>query len=138
MVGLTNPIFTMKKLIYSALFIGAMSLTSCATIFCGTKAKVTFNSNIDVTADLTIDGRKYIDVSFPYTTKIPRGFDDTIVKAEAVGYKPVMLYIDKKFNAVSVINLCEILGWAIDAATGAITKPEYNHYDIEFQEVSAE
>lgn len=128
----------MKKLIYSALFIGAMSLTSCATIFCGTKAKVTFNSNIDVTADLTIDGRKYSDVSFPYTTKIPRGFDDTIVKAEAVGYKPVMLYIDKKFNAVSVINLCEILGWAIDAATGAITMPEYNHYDIEFQEVSAE
>ena len=128
----------MKKIIYSALIIGAMSLTSCATVFCGSKAKVTFDSNIDVTADLTIDGRKYTDVSFPYTTKIKRGFDETIVKAEATGYNPVLLYIDKTFNAVSVINLCDVLGWAIDAATGAITKPEFRFYEIKFESDNAE
>ncbi|MBO5717467.1 MAG: hypothetical protein J6R50_05005 [Alistipes sp.] len=110
-----------------------MSLTSCATVFCGAKAKITFDSNINTTADLTIDGRKHSDVTFPYTTKIDRGFDETIVKAEAVGYKPLMLYIDKKFNAVSVINLCDVLGWAIDAATGAITKPEFKVYELEFE-----
>lgn len=124
----------MKKLLFLALIIGAMSLTSCATVFCGSKAKVTFDSNVKTTADLTIDGRKHNDVSFPYTTKIKRGFDETVVKAEAVGYKPFMLYIDKTFNPVSVINLCDVLGWAIDAATGAVTKPEYKYYEIEFVE----
>ena len=81
---------------------------------------------------MTIDGRKHNNVSFPYTTKVKRGFDETVVKAEADGYEPVMLYISKTFNAVSVINLCDVLGWAIDAATGAITKPEYSNYEIEF------
>lgn len=133
MLGRTEPNLTMKKIIYSALILCAMSLTSCATVFCGAKAKITFDSNINTTADLTIDGRKHSDVTFPYTTKIERGFDETIVKAEAVGYKPLMLYIDKKFNAVSVINLCDVLGWAIDAATGAITKPEFKVYELEFE-----
>ena len=132
--GAQNLFFKMKKLLFLALIIGAMSLTSCATVFCGTKAKVTFESNVKSTADLTIDGRKHNDVSFPYTTKIKRGFSETIVKAEAVGYRPFMLYIDKTFNPVSVINLCDVLGWAIDVASGAVTKPEYKYYEIEFVE----
>ena len=33
----------------------------------------------------------------------------------------------------SVINLLDILGWGIDAATGAITKPEFKFYQIDFQ-----
>lgn len=127
-----NPTKQMKKIFVPALIISAMALSSCATIFCGSKAKVTFESNIEQTADLTIDGRKHQSVTFPYTTKIKRGFDETVVKAEAEGYETQSIYIDKKFNAVSVINLCNILGWGIDAATGAITKPENNTYQIDF------
>ena len=41
--------------------------------------------------------------------------------------------INKSFNAVSVINLLNILGWGIDAATGAMTKPEFKFYQIDFQ-----
>ncbi len=58
-------------------------MTSCATVFCGSKAKVTFDSDIAEKATLTIDGRKYTNVTFPYTTKIRRGFDETVVKAES-------------------------------------------------------
>lgn len=108
-----------------------MLSTSCATVFCGSKAKVTFESNVDE-ADLVIDGRKYNNVTFPFTTKIKRGFDETIVKANKDGYEPQIIYIDKKFNPVSIINLGDVLGWGIDAATGAITKPEYKVYQIEF------
>ena len=107
--------------------------TSCASIFCGSKAKVTFDSNVQKDVTLTIDGIKYHDVSFPFTTKIKRGFDDTIVKAEAPSYHTETIVIDKKFNPVSIINLCDVLGWGIDAATGAITKPENNYYQIEFK-----
>ena len=117
----------------SALVAVICSTTSCASIFCGSKAKVTFDCNIKDGVSLTIDGVKYHDVSFPYTTKVRRGFEDTIVKAEADAYKTETVIIDKKFNPVSVINLCDVLGWVIDAATGAITKPTQNYYQIEMK-----
>ena len=107
--------------------------SSCATIFCGSKAKVTFDSDIAEKGTLTIDGRKHTNVTFPYTTKIRRGFDETIVKAEAANYTAEPIIINKSFNAVLVINLLDILGWGIDAATGAITKPEFKFYQIDFQ-----
>ncbi len=107
--------------------------TSCASIFCGSKANVTFDSNIKENVTLTIDGIKHNNVTFPYTTKVARGFNDTIVKAEAKEYKTETIVIDKTFNPVSIINLCDILGWGIDAATGAITKPSQNVYEIEFK-----
>ena len=122
----------MKKIFVPALIISAMALSSCATVFCGAKAKVTFESNIEQTANLTIDGQKHHNVTFPYTTKVRRGFDDTVVKAEAEGYETQSFYIYKNFNAVSVINLCDVLGWGIDAATGAMMKPEYKTYQIDF------
>lgn len=123
----------MKKTIIPIMLFVAFITTSCASIFCGSKAKVTFESNIQAPVTLTIDGRKYNDVTFPYTTKIARGFDETIVKAEAESYKTETLVIDKKFNPVSIINLTDILGWGIDAATGAMMKPEYKFYQIEFK-----
>ena len=107
--------------------------TSCASIFCGSKAKVTFDCNVKEGVSLTIDGIKYNDVVFPFTTKVKRGFDDTIVRAEAMSYKTETIVIDKKFNPVSIINLCDVLGWGIDAATGAITKPDNSYYQIEMK-----
>ena len=116
----------------------ALTMSSCATIFCGSKARVTFESDITEKATLTIDGRKHTDVTFPYTTKIKRGFDETVVKAEAPSNTTETIVIDKSFNTVSVINLIDILGWGIDAATGAMTKPEFKFYQIDFQPKSAE
>ena len=117
----------MKKISVLAVMTASLfAFSSCASIFCGSKAKVTFESNIEESATLTIDGQKYNNVTFPYTTKVRRGFDETIVKVEAPSYKTETIVINKNFNAVSVINLLDILGWGIDAATGAITKPEQN------------
>ncbi|HIY68254.1 MAG TPA: hypothetical protein H9828_02410 [Candidatus Alistipes intestinigallinarum] len=120
---------------YLIILLGSLLMTSCASIFCGSKAKVTFDSDISEKATLTIDGRKHTNVTFPYTTKIRRGFDETIVKAEAPNYRAEPIIINKSFNAVSVINLLDVLGWGIDAATGAITKPEFKFYQIDFQPV---
>ena len=39
-------------------------------------------------------------------------------------------YHQQKFQR---INLLDILGWGIDAATGAMTKPEFKFYQIDFQ-----
>ena len=122
----------MKKIVVPALILSALALSSCATVFCGSRAKVTFDSDIEERATLYIDGRKYQSVTFPYTVKVPRGFDETVVKVEAEGYEDQTLYIDKKFNPISIINLPFLLGWGIDAATGAIMKPDYKYYNIDF------
>lgn len=111
----------------------ALLTSSCASIFCGSKSKVTFDGEIPEKATLTIDGRKHTNVTFPYTTKIRRSFDETVVKIESPNYTAEPIIINKSFNAVSTINLLNILGWGIDAATGAITKPEFKFYQIDFQ-----
>lgn len=108
-------------------------LSSCATIFTGSKKKVVFDGNVKQPVNLTIDGYKVNRVTFPYTHKIKGGFNETIVKAETEGYEPTLIMIDKSFNAVSVINLFNLLGWAIDAATGAMMSPEYKFYEFEFR-----
>lgn len=111
----------------------ALASSSCATIFCGSKTQVTFESDIQEKATLTIDGRKHTNVTFPYTTKIKRGFNETVVKAEAPSYSTETIIIDKNFNAVSVLNLLDVLAWGIDAATGAMMKPEFKFYQIDFK-----
>ena len=112
--------------------------SSCATVFCGSRAKVTFDTNVPVeSATLTIDGKKYQVNAFPYETRVKRGFTDTEVKVESEGYDPVRFTIFKTFNAVSVINLFDLLGWGIDAATGAMTKPDQRAYEFMFAEPKA-
>lgn len=126
----------MKKFYLFSTAVCALMLSSCATLFCGTKATVTFDSNVDQLATLVIDGRKHKNVEFPYTTKVERGFDTTIVKGQIDGYSAEMIYVDKEFNWVSILNLTNILGWGVDVVSGAVTKPEYDYYEFEFEKVS--
>lgn len=124
----------MKKI--SVMILGTLLMTSCATIFCGSRKQIVLDANIDKASSLTIDGTKYKNVSFPYPVKIRRGFNETIVKGESEGYLPYVLTIKKDFNAVSVVNLTNLLGWGIDAATGAMMKPEFNNYELEFTPIT--
>ncbi len=120
----------MKKLFL--LLVASTMLCSCATLFTGLKTKVTFDSEVQQPVSLTVDGVKVGTVTLPYTMKVKGGFNETIVKAETQGYKPYVLIIDKDFNPVSVLNLFGLLGWGIDAATGAMMKPEYKFYEFYF------
>lgn len=105
--------------------------SSCATVFCGSRAKVVFDTNVPVeSAVLTIDGKKHQVNAFPYIAKVQRGYSDSQVKVEAVNYDPVHFTIYKQFNPISAINLLDVLGWGIDAATGAMMKPEQKSYEI--------
>lgn len=125
----------MKKLLLIALVM--LACTSCATILCGTKKRVTFDSDMRGTsAKMIIDGRMHQNVTFPYKVKIKRGFRDSEVRILAEGYESQTLYIDKTFNAWSLLNLADVAGWVIDAATGAVTQPASDHYWIDFTPVA--
>ena len=119
----------MKKsyLLIAALIL--MLLPSCATIFSGTKATVTVTSPNASWANLSVDGEKYNNVVFPAKIKVKRGFSPSVIEAENPDMEGSVT-VDKTFNAVAVLNLGDVLGWAIDAADGAIMKPTQKNYTI--------
>lgn len=108
-------------------------LTSCASIFNGSKAKITLNNNnVTEPVELNVDGKVYSDVYFPTTVRIKRGFKDTKITAEAKSYEKGEITVDKKFNGLTLLNIAlgGIVGMGIDAATGAMMKPEFKSYYI--------
>ena len=116
------------KLLFTFVFI--LSLTSCATIFSGTKDSLTFNTKQEG-AKLYHKG---IDkCTLPCTIKMKRSLGDDIIVVKKDGYEDRMFELDKKFNAVSIINLFSLVGWGVDAATGALMKYDQTVYDIELE-----
>jgi len=115
----------------SALLIGAISLSSCGTVFTGTKDAITFNT--------TPEGAKVYEAGIekcttPCTYKIARSLSEKTIEIKKDGYQPKVIGLDSKFNSVSIINLTNILGWGIDAATGALKKYDTKVYNIELEE----
>jgi len=59
--------------------------------------------------------------------KIKRSLNDTEVEFKLDGYETRLITLDKEFNLVSLGNL---LGWGIDALSGAVMKYDRKSYDI--------
>lgn len=126
----------MKKFIMTVVV--AVLLSSCASIFCGSKSKVEIrDNNMYDPVTITADGRTKRNVYLPTKIKVKRGYKPSKVLIESEGYKDEMVTIDKKFNPISVINLSNLLAWGIDAATGAITKPDEKTYYVSMEKIQS-
>jgi len=127
----------MRKINFFVVIAMSVGISSCATIFTGSKGKVVFDSNVQLNhpATLTIDGQKYTNVRFPYTVKVKRGFSDSMAKAEVEGYKPSIISIDKTVEPVTFLNFLSwwFVGFIVDAATGTMMRPEYSSYIFELE-----
>lgn len=123
----------MKKIFIIGLALMAI-LTSCATIFSGTKANVTVSTNTGERVDIKVDGNTYYNVSGPTVVKVKRTFKPSTIEAENEDSKGSVV-VDKKFNAVTLGNIIlgGIPGFIIDGASGAMAKPETNMYTIYMQ-----
>ncbi|MDR0789758.1 MAG: hypothetical protein LBO06_03065 [Bacteroidales bacterium] len=125
----------MKKILL--IIVSVVMFSSCASIFSGSKKSITFDSNIrpDNPVSVTIDGMLYSNVQFPFEAKVKRGFSSSKAMAKAEGYKNSIIIIDKEFNATTLWNILVggLIGFGIDAATGAMTKPEFNFYTFQFE-----
>lgn len=120
----------MKK--FLLILLCALGCTSCATILSGDTQRVTFDSNIKRADVVNIDGRRYYNVRFPFRANVKCGFQDSFARFEA-GDRTTNVYIDKKLNWVSLLNLAEPVGWVIDALTGAMMTTEQSYYWVEFE-----
>jgi hypothetical protein len=117
-----------RNLLVLALFTSL--LTSCATIFTGTKDVISFDSE-PKGAMVYIDGLEVCRT--PCRTPVKRSLEGKQVELSLDGYETRVILLDTKFNLVSVLNLGNILGWGIDALTGTIMRYDRKNYKVELQ-----
>ena len=115
--------------ILGTLLMAGLLFAGCATLFTGTYDEVVIRSEPEG-ARIFIDGLEegrtpaYLDIKRP-------GIGDTEVELRLDGYETYTFVLRKEFNAVSAINLTCLICWAIDLATGAVTKYKPLGYDVE-------
>jgi hypothetical protein len=109
------------------LLIALFLMTGCATIFTGTKDRIAFSSTPSG-ATIYKDGVEICTT--PCNYRIKRSINDTEVEFKLDGYETRLITLDKEFNLVSIINLGNLLGWGIDALSGAVMKYDRKSYDL--------
>jgi uncharacterized protein YceK len=119
----------MKKIFI--LLIVPFIVSSCATVFTGTRDTISFNSTPEG-AMVYKDGLELCKT--PCRIPIKRSLNDVDIEFKLDGYETRLFTLDKEFNIVSVINLGNLLGWAIDAATGSIMKYDRKSYELELKQ----
>lgn len=113
------------------LFLFTLYLGGCATIFSGTKDDIRIDSDPQG-ALILIDGLERGRTPETVTVKRP-GIGDTEVTLKLDGYESRTFTLQKEFNAISVLNLFGMVGWAVDVATGAVTRYSPLGYDLELE-----
>ena len=114
------------------LFTVAILFSGCATIFTGSKQTVTITS-VPPEALVQVNG---IDRGItPLAIQLKKGFDGQTVTLKKEGYETRIFTPEVIFNPVSIINLGNVLGWAIDAASGAIMQYDPRYYEIQLEPV---
>ena len=108
----------------------AIALCGCSTIFTGTKSKVQINSEPSG-ARVQVDGVDRGVTPTPVTLK--RGASGQTVTLLHSGYEPKSFQPETTFSTVSVLNLFSLLGWGIDAASGALWTYEPKFYSIQLE-----
>lgn len=121
----------MKKNIKSSLFILlTFSLTSCGTIFTGSTDRITFNTTPEKAKVYEGGVEK---CTTPCSIDIRRSMSPKVIQLKKEGYEPRNITLDKKFNAVSILNIVGFVGWVVDAFTPSLTKYDTKLYNIELE-----
>ena len=102
---------------------------SCASLISGTSQDIYINSNPE--GATIFDGGLKVGRT-PATITIKKsGLGDKEITLTLEGYERRTFVLRKSFDAVAILNLAGILGWAVDFATGAIMKYDRTSYDID-------
>lgn len=115
------------------LFIGLL-FTSCGTLFTSTKQPITFVGQPETS--IFDHGKKLgrIGEDGETTIKIKKRLSNKVLIAKKEGYKTTAFTLNSVFNPVSIINLTNILAWAIDLGTGKCCKWDDEVVTLELEE----
>jgi hypothetical protein len=109
--------------------------SSCATIFSGTKQKITVTGNLETPVELLVDGVAYSNVTFPAKVKIKRKNEASKIVAFAPGYNAERQELEKTFNPValiSVVTFINPISMYVDWTTGTHKKAVQNKVALDF------
>jgi hypothetical protein len=124
----------MKNLTHLSLVASVVfALSGCASIFTGTTQTVQVNS-IPSGANVSVNGLDRGLTPLPVVLK--KGSNGETVTLSLSGYQQKTFQPQTVFNPVAILNLWGILGWGIDAATGALWKYDPTLYNVQLQKVS--
>jgi hypothetical protein len=102
---------------------------SCASLISGTSQDIYINSNPE--GATIFDGGLKVGRT-PATITIKKsGLGDKEITLTLEGYERRTFVLRKSFDAVAILNLAGVIGWAVDFATGAIMKYDRTNYDID-------
>jgi hypothetical protein len=119
-----------RPLVPAICAISLLSLQSCATLFTGTRDTIHFESQPSG-AKVRIDG---LDMGrTPLDLSVKRSLNEKVVNMSLDGYETRNFPLTSEFNAVSILNLFGLIGWAVDAATGSLMKYNMKAYTIELE-----
>jgi PEGA domain len=116
-----------SRLQIASLLFAAIFLTGCGTLFTGTTQKVQICSEPSG-AKVQVEGLDRGITPLPVTLK--KGSNGQTVTLSLDGYQQKVFQPQTVFNPVCILNLWGILGWGIDAATGALWKYDPTLYTI--------
>ena len=121
----------MKKVLM--MLICALCLSSCGTLFTPSKQPITFTGMPETR--IYDNGKKLGEISEGGTTtiKVRKELSSKTLIAKKDGYKNTPFTLDATFNPVSIINLTNILAWAIDLGTGKCCKWDTDVVEIEME-----
>lgn len=121
---------TFRQLICAVTAIGLLTLQSCATLFTGTKDTIHFESQPSG-AKVQIQG---LDMGrTPVDIPVKRSVSSRTATMVLEGYNSRTFDLSREFNAISVLNLFGLIGWAVDLATGSVMKYDQKSYTIELE-----
>ncbi|MFC3561892.1 PEGA domain-containing protein [Pedobacter jamesrossensis] len=120
----------MKKIFNIFAISATVMLSSCATVFTGTKQTINFKTDPPA-ADIEVDGLK-VGVT-PMDVTLKKGFTGQTVSFKLNGYETKSFQPTTTFNPVTVLNVIGLLGFPIDAATGAMMKYDPKVYEFKLE-----
>jgi len=120
----------MKKILSISALSVTLLFSSCATIFTGSKQTVQINS-IPPGADIEVDGLS--SGVTPAPVRLKKGFTGQTVMLKKAGFETKTFQPVTAFNPVAILNLLGLIGWGIDAATGAMMKYDPKVYEMKLE-----
>ena len=110
-----------------------LCLSSCVTLFTPSKQPITFMGMPETR--IYDNGKKLGEIAESGTTtiKVRKKLSNKTLIAKKDGYKNTPVTLDATFNPVSIINLTNILAWAIDLGTGKCCKWDTDVVEIEME-----
>ena len=109
-----------------------MSVTSCATMFSGTRADIFIDGDVDEPVSITSSAGVYRDVALPTFVEVKRRhLDGQHISIESEHHSFDDIVLQKTFNEWALGSvLISGTGFLIDLLTNAVSRPHYDQFFI--------